>query len=238
MTAGEPSQLRIISFGDLDGEVWGSAIEAPASAIAFHTPGGGGAAAGAGAFSLTEESDGWRLGGDGFELLAAPVHDAAHSADPGSELCVVSGTLAGSDVQCLGTITSRPGLKRGRLGSIRGLSGWFASDRGLELLALRPARARGHETDQVAATVFEPEGAIAVDDPRMSTTFRAGELPSRASLELWIGEGEEQYPRRAAAESNGDPSEVDGDGVSLQVTPLRCHTGGLDGAGVYVLARF
>ncbi len=238
MTAGDPSQLRIISFGDLDGEVWGAAIQAGQPAIAFHTPDGGSAAAGDGAFSLTEESDGWRLGGDRFELLAVPVHDGGHGPEAGSELCVVSGTLAGSDVQCLGTITSRPGLKRGRLDSVRGLSGWFASDRGLELLALRPAGGRGHEADQIAATVFEPEGAIAVDDPRISTTFRAGELPSRASLELWIGEGEEQYPRRAAAEANGEPSEANGDGVSLQVTPLRCHTGGLDGAGVYVLARF
>jgi hypothetical protein len=153
-------------------------------------------------------------------------------------LCQVTGTLAGRDLQCPGTFISSPGLKRGRLDSARAVAGWFGSDHGLELLALRPAGERGHDADTVAATVFEPDGWITVDDPRISTTFHPDDRPARASLELWIGDGEEQYPKRAAAEASDDPAVVNGEGVSLQVTPLRCHTGGLDGAGVYVVARF
>ncbi len=124
-----------------------------------------------------------------------------------------------------------------KLESVRGLSGWFGADQGLTLLALRPAGRRGQEDDLIAATVFDPEGWMAVDDPRISTTYRAGDRPARASLELWIGDGDEQFPRRAAAEATGDGAELEHNGLRLQVTPLRCHTLGLDGAGVYLLAH-
>ena len=104
--------------------------------------------------------------------------------------------------------------------------------------ALRPQRARGQEEDRIEATLFDPEGEIAVEDPRLSTTLAAGGRPVRTSLELWIGVGEEQYPRRAAGEALGDGGAAQGEHVNLQVTPLRCHTGGHEGAGVYLLARF
>ena len=118
------------------------------------------------------------------------------------------------------------------------MTGWFGAHRGLILRALRPRRARGQEQDRIAATLFEPEGRIDVDEPRLSTTYASDDRPARTSLELWIGAGEEQYPRRAAAEALGEGGAAKGDRLSLQVTPLRCHASGLDGAGVYLLARF
>lgn len=241
MSAAAPS-LRVISFGDLDGQVWGCAIDAGEPAIVFATSQGQGSAVGAGAVSLTANPHGWELAGDGFELQVTPA-DREEGQPPGAAgLCLVQGTLEVAaeqrPVQCVGTLSDGTAVGAGRLDSARGVSGWFGCDRGLALLALRPTGASGQESDLIAATVFEPDGWIAVHDPRLSTTFRPGQRPSRASLELWIGDGEEQYPRRAAAEASGEPAAVRGDGVSLQVTPLRCHTGGLDGAGVYVLARF
>lgn len=245
MTAGARSPLRVVSFGDLEGRVWGAAIDAGEPAIIFETPDGNGSAVGTAAVALEENPAGWSVAGDGFELHIAPAVDEP-AQDPrragAGQLCRIEGTLtvAGTErpVQCVGARNAATGLSPERLQSVRGVCGWFASDRALNLLALRPAGANGNESDVIAATVFEPDGWIAVDEPRLSTTFRADGRPSRASLELWIADGEEQYARRAAAEASGAGGQVEGDGVRLEVTPLRCHTGGLDGAGVYVLARF
>ena len=244
MTASAPSPFRIVSFGDLGGNVWGTAIQAGEPAIVFATPDGTGSASGTDAVRLTQDGRSWRVAGAGFELLVTPAAEDGEQ-DPSEnrdELCEVTGTLsvAGAErsVQCVGTRSSGDRLDLGRLDSVRGVSGWFDSGRGVALLSFRPLPSAGQESDLVGATVFEPEGRVVVDDPRLSTTYRSGGRPSRANLELWIGDGEEQYPRRAAAEARGDGAGVDGDRVRLQVTPLRCHTGGRDGAGVYVLARF
>ena len=59
--------------------------------------------------------------------------------------------------------------------------------------------------------------------------------PARANLELWIGEGENEFPRRAAGEASGEGAAIKVDGLSLQAVPLRCHSRGRDGAGVYAL---
>jgi hypothetical protein len=242
MTDAPPPQLRVLAFGDLEGDIWGCAVDAGDPAIVFATPDGNGSATGAGTISLDDDQSAWTVTGDGFDLHATPVaHEGADGA-PAGELCRVQGTLtvagARREVECLGTRSEGHPDRVKRLQSARAVSSWFAPDRGLAVLALRPAAGKGHESDLIDAIVFEPDGWIAVDEPRLSTTFRAGDQPSRASLELWIGEGEEQYPRRAAAEASGPGATVDGAGISLHVTPLRCHAAGLDGAGIYLLARF
>jgi hypothetical protein len=229
-------ELRVVSFGDLDGAVWGSMLDLGEPVVAFATPDGLATAPDA---TLTEHHGSWRLVGDGFELEIESEGDRDHTAD---ELCRVSGTAAVAGhqraIDCIGIRTdAAPDVPLSRLGSLRSLSGWFAADHGVTVLALRPAGVRGQEDDVIAATVFEPERWMAVDDPRVSTTYRAGGHPERASLELWIGEGDEQCLRRAAAEASGDGASVQRAGLRLRVTPLRCHTRGLDGAGVYVFAQ-
>jgi len=252
VTASELSPLRVVSFGDPAGGIWAAAIDAGETAIVFATPEGTGSATGADAVRLIDEGDSWRLAGEAFELLITPAEVGGDGRDgepgegelspTGHALCRVQGTLsvggAERSVQCVGTRTAADGLDLGRMDSLRGLSGWFDSDRGLVLLAFRPVGSAAQERDLLTATVFEPEGLIAVAEPRLSTTYSSQDRPSRASLELWIGDGEEQYPRRAAAEALGAEVGVDGDRMRLRATPLRCHTAGLDGAGVYLLARF
>jgi len=242
VTATAPSPFRIVAFGDLEGHIWGTAIDAGDPAIVFTTPDGTGSASGTEAVRLLVDGPGWRLAGDGFELLVTPTGEEDAGDD---QLCQVTGTLsvAGTQrsVDCIGTRSSgdaRDLERLGQLDSVRALSEWFATDRGVALLSFRPQRGAGQETDLVAATMFEPEGPLAVNDPRLSTTYKNGGRPSRANLELWVGEGEDEYPRRTAAEARGDAASVGGDRVELEVTPLRCHTGGSDGAGIYVLARF
>jgi hypothetical protein len=228
-------ELRVVSFGDLDGEIWGSMLDVGQPVIAFATTDGVATATDA---TLTPDHGCWQLAGDGFELQ---IEAAAGHEGTTDELCQVSGRLsvAGHErtVECLGIRNTATDVRMARLESLRGISGWFAADRGVTVLALRPAGARGQEHDVVAATVFEPDGWTPVDDPRVSTTYRTGNHPARASLELWIGDGDEQYSRRAAAEATGEGASLQRGGLRLQVTPLRCHTQGLDGAGVYLLAQ-
>ena len=73
-------------------------------------------------------------------------------------------------------------------------------------------------------------------DPRLSTTYDGDGHPTRATLELWITQGEREFPRRAAGEASGPAVAVAGDDATLLVQPLRCHARGSDGAGVYLLA--
>ena len=122
------------------------------------------------------------------------------------------------------------GVDAGSLGSARAVSGWFGDDDAFTLLALRASESVGQEADLVAATLFEPEGWVPVDDPRLSTTYTGEGLPARASLELWIGEGENEFPRRAAGEAVGTGAALEADGLELHVVPMRCHSRGREGA--------
>jgi hypothetical protein len=257
MTADLPASFRILSFGDVEGSLWCTAIDAGETAVAFATPDGTSCASGASAVQLTEDGEGWRLTGEGIELLAVPVRPPVEENDagtpavddhrplgtPGDEFCQVTGTLSANGtertVQCPGVRSRGGGLDLQGLDSLRWVAAWFEADRGLALLASRPTGSKGQERDRIAATVFDADAWLAVDDPRLSTTYRDDGAPARANLELWIGDDEEeQHSRRAAAEAAGGKATLSARGIELQAIPLRCHTGGIDGAGVYLLARF
>ena len=55
---------------------------------------------------------------------------------------------------------------------------------------------------------------------------------------LWIGEGDQEFPRRVAGEAAGDGATLQVQDAELRVIPLRCHSRGREGTGVYVLATF
>jgi hypothetical protein len=259
MSAVAAAPLRLVAFGDLEGSVWGAAMDGAEPTIVFGAGAASESAAGADHVALAAEGDHWHLSGSEFDLLVSPYEPAANadsavravspetdlqpgSGSGGDELCAITGTItvAGAEqaIDCLGTRSTDPDFDRSGLDSLRSVAGWFGPDRGLTLRALRPQRARGQEADRITATVFDPDGPIAVDEPRLSTTFASDGRPARTSLELWITVGEEQYPRRAAGEALGSGGTAQGNLVSFEVIPLRCHASGLDGAGVYLLARF
>jgi hypothetical protein len=235
-----PPALRIVAFADPEARVWGTALDAGAPAIVFGTRSGTGGAAGPDAIRLEARDGAWSLAGEGVELTIAP-DDGDRPPVGGEELCQVRGTLVVDGepvtVDCRGTRTE-DAIAVSELDSLRGVWGWFEERHAVGLLALRPRGRGGHDNDRLEATLFDTEGAVDVDEPRLSTTYTARGRPLRASLELWVSEGEEQYPRRAAAEALGDGGTVSGDGIALQVSPMRCHSRGLDGTGVYLLARF
>jgi hypothetical protein len=251
---GAPPALRTLAFGELEpGAVWGAAwFEAP-DGPAVTALGADGGEATLASLGLTAFGDGeeWRLDGDGAELLIAPAGEvvAAHSPEDGIEgcdqLCRVSGRFVrdGADrsVDCLGLRTWWPGtIDLGRFESIRAVSVWFEPDEGLALTAFRPRKARAHHaSDVLAAAVITADGAPAVEDPRLSTTYDEQGWPLRVGLELWLAgeEPEHQYPRRASGEAMGARAEALAGAVEVRAEPLRWHSRGRDGAGMYVLAR-
>ncbi len=248
MAATATSQIRTLAFGDVDGGIWGAALDATAQGLVL-----GDRSEETSAHRLASgwSSDGprWRLTADGIDLQVDPGGEELGQS-PGDrtavtgfqELCRVHGTvtLAGGqrDLDCVGTRCEVAGLDPRTLGSARAVAGWFARDEAFMLLALRESGKVGQESDLVAATLFDPDGWVPVDDPRLSTTYAGSERPTRATLELWVGEGENEFPRRAAGEASAYGADLKLDGCELRAVPLRCHSRGHDGGGVYLLATF
>jgi hypothetical protein len=259
MTATRTAPFRTIAFGDAEGRLWGAAVDAGAPGLAGLVIGDGSARETVSGSSLQWTADGrsWELTGDGVALRVEPLglepEDAAGAgsgSEPGSDgevsgvqqLCRVHGAIAIGGAQlavdCAGTRTQVDGIDPGAVESARGVSGWFGDEAALTLLALRPRGADHHDDDLVAATLFDPDGWVPVADPRLSTTYTAEGDPLRTSLELWIADGENEFPRRAAGEVAGPGAELAAGELQLRVAPLQCHSRGQDGAGVYLLATF
>jgi hypothetical protein len=247
------NHLRTLAFGDISGGIWGAALHTASPVLVFGDSSGEAWSAALPADGWILEGVGWRLSGEGVELHVAPGGEAEEmesaeeetaAADVSGcdELCRVRGTVAVGGVEhtidCVGTRCVLDGVDAGSLGSARMVSGWFDRDEAFMLLALRAAGAVGQEADLVAATLFDPDGWVAVDDPRLSTAYGASGLPSRANLELWIGEGDQEFPRRVAGEASGNGAALQVQDTELRVIPLRCHSRGREGTGVYVLATF
>ena len=242
--------LRTLAFGDAAGTIWGAAVAGGTAAIVFGDQAGAGAALPVTEADWAAQDGRWELRGDGFSLtvlsgaetVSEPDDDDGDTVSGVQELCRVHGTVtvggAQRAVDCVGTRSAVAGVDAGSLGSARAVSGWFGADEAFTLVALRAHESAGQETDLVAATLFDPEGWVPVADPRLSTTYVEGGAPARVTLELWIGDAEHEYPRRAAGEASGPGGTTQEDGLSLQVVPMVCHSRGREGAGVYLLAAF
>jgi hypothetical protein len=251
------AQLHLILFGDLTGELWGAGVGAGAGALVVGDRDGEQATIDLPAGSWRAEGAGWHLDGDGVDLHVVPrgegtagENDSGDGASIGGfqELSSIRGTLSLGgrvrQVDCLCTRAEVDGLDAGALNSIRAVAGWTGPDDAFTLLALRAPGAAGHEADLVAATIFDPDGWIPVSDPRLSTTYDGDGHPTRVTLELWVSDEEHEYPRRAAGEASAirvvapirhpDAAGELGN-AQLEVLPLRSHSRGSDGRGVYAL---
>jgi hypothetical protein len=247
MSGATPLAFRTLAFGAVDGGLWGAAVQSAQIGLAF---GDGECALAAPAVAWTVEDRAWHLSGDGFELHVEPRGETPAQAESDGdapadvsglqELCRVHGRLSIDGVEqvvdCGGTRTEVDGLTPDAIDSVRAVSGWFGPDEAITLIALRSRRACDHEADLVAATLFDPGGWMPVSDPRLSTTYTEAGDPARTSLELWVPDGENEFPRRAAGEAEGPGVTFSAGELALRVVPMRCHSRGLEGAGVYVLA--
>jgi hypothetical protein len=248
--------VRAVAFGTPDGSVWGAGLDAGVPAMVAT----GGAEPVAVALAWDADRPEWALSGDRISLTVSPTAEPQPPAGDGEppagddeppappataapaswsgrqELCRVTGTVGGAEIDCVGVRTELTQVRPGELGSVRGFSGWVSDVEAVTLLALRSGSEAHHERDLVAATVFEPDRWMSSHDPRLSTTYDGDGNPTRATLEMWITHGEREFPRRAAGEAAGPSVSVAGDQMTLQVLPLRCHSRGSDGAGIYLLA--
>jgi len=248
MSAGE-REYRTLAFGDVDAGVWVTA-RAPAD-------GGLGTASVLGRAAVPEhvdaeistpDSDGdWTLSAEGVEMAFAPAGDAVELELGNTGLvaidqpCLVRGGVSfdgkAHEFEVLGRRGRRSEPDWSRLGSVRELAAWVAPTASVVVIAARPRKTRGHEDDVLAAFLFDDGVATRVNDPRLSTTYDGNELPIKAGVELWIGEEENEYPRRGAGEAAAVAAVREDDGARRTLIPFRWRMAGGEGAGVYELAE-
>jgi hypothetical protein len=243
-----PARLKTLAFGGLDAPAWGAAF-APDDSIFLAVGDDQRLLVPSVRVYVAEDAGDWHLDGDHAAFIVSsagdplPVRTADDELAGAAQLCRVTGRfeLDGAEQ----TVDS-PGLRTwsselmglDRFQSIRAVSSWFGPDEGFALTALRPRKAKAHDADLIAAAVLGPDAAVPVSEPRLSTTYSADGWPTRAGLELWLGEDEqEQYPRRASGEATGPRAEGGVGGLELRAERFRWHSRGKDGAGVYVVAQ-
>jgi hypothetical protein len=146
----------------------------------------------------------WRASLDGvFELeveaLAPPAELRLDGVEDRQQLCRVRGEAQGRRVDCLG----QSGHARGRadwtkLELARTVTAWLDDRTGVTLNALRPASAKHHGDEAIAAAVVLGGTPVPVADPRLSTTYDGDGHQVHAGLELWVGDDDGEYPHRGA----------------------------------------
>jgi hypothetical protein len=239
--------MRTLAFGDLAVGVWGAAWlpdDLDRGFVCFGAPDAvalpDGRVTGSGA------GGDWELHGGGTDLRLAPLGDPvdvanADGAPAGFEqLCRVTGRFGApaTEVDCLGRRSERDGpVDLRQLEAVRDVSAWFEPSDGLAVVSLRPRSARGNDADVLTAAVLDSAAPSSVADPRFSTTYSSAGRPIRSSLELWLGQDEDEYPRRAAGEALGPHVSGRDDGVEVYASLFRWHSRAREGAGVYILAR-
>ena len=136
-----------------------------------------------------------------FEAASPPAEFEPLGGMEGHErLCRVRGTAAGRPIDCLG--------QRGRswgtadwseIALTRSLGAWLDEGPSVVYSAVRPAGAESHAEEAQWGALLDAEGAVAMADPRLSTTYDGDGHQRRAGLELWVGE-DDDYPRRGAGQ--------------------------------------
>jgi hypothetical protein len=122
-----------------------------------------------------------------------------------------------------------------RIDSTRTISAWLEDGTGVSLISVRPAGARGHDTDAVWGVILDPGGNLHIDEPRISTTYDGDGHQRRVGLELWLGE-DEGFARRAAGEVLCG-STFDLGQLRLDCSFFTWHMHGRRGVGRYDLVR-
>jgi hypothetical protein len=182
----------------------------------------------------------WTLAGRGVELRVQPVGEPAGEQGWSAQACRVCGEVARggrpAELDAPGVRCRRTLGEPRAIDSLRHVCAWFSDGSAVALDAVRPRQAKGHDRDHVSAILLGPEGAAAVDEGRLSTTYRDGGRPARVGLELWLAGEEETYPRRLAGEAERQGRQASLGELELWLAPLLAHHAGQEGAGALILA--
>jgi hypothetical protein len=187
--------------------------------------------------------------GQGFALEFAAVGEAA-VLDPDDAAGRLGG-MAGYDQPCRVRGTVRTGGRErafdglGQRGHAWGDADWerielartvtaWTDASCAALTAIRPAGATDHAAERTWSAVWEPDGLLAVDDGRLSTTYDADGHTRRAGLELWAADAE--WPRRGTGEVLCGSS-LDLGSLRLDCSFFSWHFEGHAGIGRYDIVR-
>ena len=172
-----------------------------------------------------------------FEAVSPPAEIGPLGGMEGHEkLCRVRGTAAGRPIDCLGQRGRSWGTADWRrIALTRSLAAWLEEGPSVMVSAVRPAKAKSHADEERWGALVDGEGAVALADPRVSTTDDAEGHQRRAGLELWVGE-EDAYARR------GSGRVLCGSSVELGQLRLDCAffawtLDGREGVGRYDVLR-
>jgi len=180
-----------------------------------------------------------------FDATSAPAAAADRLTSVGGmegyeQLCRVAGTVrwAGGSAELdglgqRGHAWGEPDW--GRIEATRAVSAWLEDGGGgITLATVRPQGAAGHDDEVAWAVIVRGGEPVAVQDPRLSTTYDADGRQRRAGLELWL-DGED-YPLRAAGEALCGTT-LDLGALRLDVAFLRWSAEGREGVGRYDIVR-
>jgi len=136
-----------------------------------------------------------------FEAASPPAEFEPLGGMEGHErLCYVRGTAAGRPIDGLGQRGRSWGTADwGGIALTRSLGAWLDEGPSVVYSAVRPAGAKSHAEEAQWGALVDAEGALAMADPRLSTTYDGDGHQRRAGLELWVGE-DDDYPRRGAGQ--------------------------------------
>jgi len=192
----------------------------------------------------------WALGfeaqdGQGFALEFAALGEPV-SSEPGlggmagyEQPCRVTGTVRAAGREHAIAALGQRGRAWGdpdweRIELARSVGAW-TDVACAALSAVRPAGASNHAEESTWAAYWEPEGAVAIDDGRLSTTYDREGRMRRAGLELWPAD-EESWARRGAGEVLCGSS-LDLGALQLDCAFFRWHLEGRPGVGRYDILR-
>jgi len=152
------------------------------------------------------------------------------------QLCRVRGTMAGRAVDGLGQRGHSWGNPDwDRIALTRSVSAWFDDGSGSVLSAVRPVKASSHADEAIWAAVFDGSRALAVDEPRLSTTTDSAGRQIRAGLELWLDK-DDDYPTRGLGDVvTGSTLELGA--LRLDVAFFAWHIEGRAAVGRYDIIR-
>jgi hypothetical protein len=169
-----------------------------------------------------------------FDLSFAPLAEPASLAGSETALAAVTGTVGGTSVDCLGTITrtvTPPGWAD--LDAVRGLSAVFDRDRAVFAIARRPRGVFGHGQELIEASILVGGEQTRVENTRLSTVYDGDGRQRDAGLELWLPG--EDFPRRVSGSAQAGAS-LALEGLRVNAAVFRWRWEGHEGMGLYELA--
>ena len=174
--------------------------------------------------------------GDALALTLTPLEATGAAADAGVAAHRAAGSAGAHRVDGLALV--RREREAGGLALERSLAILFDAQLALALHASRPRGAGGHGEEQIDAILLrgEPLDRVAIEKPRLSSTYGADGRITHAGLELWESE-ESELPLRIGGEALAAGDLAGPGGVPVAVTFVAWHHDSRHGLGSYTITR-